>query len=126
MLCLNNSICDDDPSVQRLLSAVEGTQTLPELLLAVWPLARVLALRIVASVPAERARRLTPWPPCPACGTPLRSKGVVKRQVMSLFGPIRWRMRVGRCPQGCDILQVVPLDEALGLQPQQRTSGELQ
>jgi hypothetical protein len=45
---------------------------------------------------------------------------------MSLFGPIRWCRRVGRCPQGCAILQVAPLDDALGVQPHQRTSGELQ
>lgn len=45
---------------------------------------------------------------------------------MTLFGPIRWRRRVGRCPQGCAISQVAPFDEALGVQPHQRTSGELQ
>ena len=45
---------------------------------------------------------------------------------MSLFGPIRWRRRVGRCPHGCAIPQVAPFDEALGVQPHQRTSGELQ
>src|SRR5262249_59929654 len=34
--------------------------------------------------------------------------------------------RVGRCPQGCAIPQVSPFDEMLGVQPHQRTSGELQ
>jgi hypothetical protein len=48
------------------------------------------------------------------------------RQMTSLFGPIQWQHRVGRCPQGCTIFQVVPLDEELGVQPHQRTSGELQ
>ena len=59
-------------------------------------------------------------------GRSLRSKGFATRQVTSLFGPIQWRRRVGRCPQGCAIPQVAPLDEALGVQPHQRTSGELQ
>ena len=126
MLCLSDSIRDDDPSLQRLLSVVEESHTLTELLLAVWPLARALAMHIVDAVLAERARRPTFWPPCPACGTPLRSKGFVTREVTSGFGPIRWRRRVGRCPQGCAIEQVVPFDEALELQPHQRTSGELQ
>ena len=36
MLCLLDSIRDDDPSWQRLLRAVEEAQTLTELLLAVW------------------------------------------------------------------------------------------
>ena len=45
---------------------------------------------------------------------------------MSLCGPIRWRRRVGRCPQGCAIPQVAPFDAALGVPPHQRTSGALQ
>ena len=56
----------------------------------------------------------------------MRSKGLAKRQIISLVGPLRWQRRVGRCPQGCDIPQVAPLDAALGVQPHQRTSGELQ
>jgi hypothetical protein len=46
--------------------------------------------------------------------------------MMSVVGLIRWQRRVGRCPQGCAIPQVAPLDEALGVQPYQRTSGEFQ
>ena len=125
MLCLNDSIRYDDPSLQRLLSAVEDAHTLTALILAAWQVARVLAVHIVEAVLAARARPRLSWPPCPACGTPLRSKGFATRQVTSLFGPIRWRRRVGRCP-GCVIPQVAPLDVALGVQPYQRTSGELQ
>jgi hypothetical protein len=112
--------------VQQLLSTIEAAPTLTQLMLAVWPLARVLARHIVEAVLAERAQRPTAWPPGPTCGTTLRSKGFAQRQLMSLIGPIRWRRRVGRCPHGCDIPQVAPLDEALGVQPHQRASGELQ
>ena len=126
MLCLSDSIRHDDPSMQQLLSTIEEAQTLTQLLLAVWPLARVLALHIVEYVLAERAQRPLPWPPCPTCGTSLRSKGFAQRQLTSLFGPLRWRRRVGRCPHGCAIPQVAPFDAALGVQPHQRTSGELQ
>jgi hypothetical protein len=45
---------------------------------------------------------------------------------MSLFGPLRGRRRVGRCPHGCDIPQVAPFDALLGVPPHQRTSAELQ
>ncbi len=69
MLCLNDSIRYDDPSLQRLLSAVEETHTLTALLLAVWPLARTLALHVVESVLAARAQDPTCWPPCQTCGT---------------------------------------------------------
>ena len=126
MLCLSDSIRHDDPSVQPLLNTIEKAQTLTQLILAVWPLARVLARHIVEYVLAERAQRPVPWPPCPTCGTSLHSKGFAQRQLTSLVGPIRWRRRVGRCPHGCDIPQVAPFDAALGVQPHQRTSGELQ
>src|SRR5262249_26038999 len=126
MLCLSDSIRHNDPSVQQLLKTIEEAQTLTQLILAVWPLARVLALHLLEYVLAERAQRPIAWPPCPRCGTSLRSKGFAQRQLTSLFGPLRWRRRVGRCPHGCDIPQVAPLDEVLGVQPHQRTSGELQ
>ena len=126
MLCLPDSIRPNDPSVQRLLRAVEDAPSLPALILAAWQVARVLVVHLVEAVLAERARQPTAWPPCPACGASLRSKGFAPRQMMSLFGPIQWRRRVGRCPRGCDIPQVAPLDATLGVQPHQRTSGELQ
>lgn len=126
MLYLRDSIRHDDPSVQQLLKTIEETQTLMQLTLAVWPLARVLALHIVEYVLAEGAQQPRSWPPCPRCGTVLRSKGFAQRQLMSLFGPLRWRRRVGRCPHGCDMPQVAPCDEVLGVQSHQRTSGELQ
>ncbi len=124
MLCLSDSIRHADPSVQQLLRTIDAAHTLTQLMLAVWPLARVLAIHIVAYGLAERARRPTCWPPCPACGAFLHRKGFAPRQLLSVFGPIRWRRRVGRCPRGCAIPQVAPWDEALGLQAHQRTSEE--
>ncbi len=126
MLCLHDSIRYDDPSVQRLLRAVEETHTFTALILAVWSLAHVLAIHLDDAVLAERAQHPTLWPRCPQCGARFRSKGFAKRQITSLLGPIQWRRRVGRCPHGCETPQVAPLDEALGVQPHQRTSGELQ
>jgi hypothetical protein len=126
MLCLHDSIRDDDPSVQCLLRAVEDAPSFTALILATWQVARVLAVHLIEAVLAERARQPTAWPPCPACGASLRSKGFAPRQMMSLFGPIQWHRRVGRCPRGCDIPQVAPLDATLGVQPHQRTSGEIQ
>ena len=126
MLCLHDSIRDDDPCVQRLLCTLEEAHTLPELVLAAWSLARVLARHLVEAVLAERARRPTSWPRCPQCGACMRSKGFVKRQIVSLLGPLRWQRRVGRCPQGCETPPVAPLDADLGVHPHQRTSGELQ
>jgi len=125
-LCLSDSIRHDDPSVQRLLRAVEDAGSLTALLLAAWPVARLLAVHLVEAVLAARARCPTSWPPCPACGVPRRRKGCATRQSTGLCGPIQWRRRGGRGPQGCTIPQGAPLDEAWGVQPQPRTSGELQ
>ena len=90
MLCLSNSIRDNDPSVQRFLSAVEEARTLTALILAAWPFTRGLFIHIVEVVLAERARCPSSWPRCPRCGVPLQSKGFTTRQVTSLFGPIQW------------------------------------
>jgi hypothetical protein len=126
MLCLPDSIRHGDPSVQRLLHRMEDACSLTALILAAWQVARVLATHLVEAVLAERARQPTTWPPCPTCGAAVRSKGMAPRQMMSLVGPVRWQRRVGRCPQGCAIPQVAPLDTALGVSPHQRTSDELQ
>jgi hypothetical protein len=112
--------------VQRLLRAVEEAHSLPTLVLAAWQVGRLLAVHLIEAVLAARARQPSAWPSCPRCGVALRSKGFATRQVLSLCGPIQWRRRVGRCPQGCAIAQVAPVDDALGVQPYQRTSGELQ
>jgi hypothetical protein len=87
MLCLSNSIRHDDSSVQWLLRAVENAQTLAALILAVWPLARVLVLHVSEFVLAERARRLTSWSSCPVCGALLRSKNFHLGTLEKLGGP---------------------------------------
>jgi hypothetical protein len=72
MLCLSDSIRDNDPSVQRFLSAVEEARTLTALILAAWPFTRGLFIHIVEAVLAERARCPSSWPRCPRCGVPLQ------------------------------------------------------
>src|SRR2546428_9080228 len=105
---------------------MEAAHTRTQLTRAVWPFARLRHRHIIASVLAERAQRPIAWPPCPTCGTLLRSTGFAHRQRTSLVGPLRWRRRVGRCPHGCALPQVAPVAAVLGVQPQQRTRGELQ
>ena len=126
MSCLRDSIRQIDPFLQELIEAIENASTLTLLILSAWRLARVLAVRIVEEVLTERGQRPTQWPDCPKCGKRLHSKGFVRRQITSVIGIIRWKRRVGRCPHGCRIGQVAPLDNALGLLPHQRTSVELQ
>ena len=126
MSCLRDSIRQIHPSLQELIEATENASTLTLLILSAWRLARVLAVRVVEEVLIERAQRPTQWTDCPKCGKHLHSKGFVSRQIASVIGTIRWKRRVGRCPKGCHIGQIAPLDKALGLHPHQRTSFELQ
>jgi hypothetical protein len=126
MSCLEDSIRQFDPSFQELIEAIENASSLPLLVLSAWRLARMLAIKLVVEVLTERAQRPTQWPDCPKCGKRLHSKGFVSRQITSVIGIIRWKRRIGRCPHGCTIGQVAPLDNALGLLPHQRTSVELQ
>jgi len=108
------------------MEAIENSSTLTLLVLSAWRLARVLAVKIVEESLIERAQRPTQWSDCPKCGKRLHSKGFVQRQITSIIGVVHWNRRVGRCPNGCEIGQVAPLDKALGLLPYQRTSFELQ
>ncbi len=126
MSCLRNSICQIDPSLQELVEAIENASTLTLLVLSAWRLARMLAMKLVVEVLTGRAQSPTQWPDCPKCGKRLHSKGFVSRQITSVIGLIRWKRRVGRCPKGCSIGQIAPLDKALGLLPYQRTCFGLQ
>ena len=126
MSCLRNSISQIEPSLQELVESIENASTLTLLILFAWRLARVLAVRIVEEALIERGQRPTQWPSCPKCGKRLHSKGFIPRQITSIIGIIHWKRRVGRCPHGCAIGQVAPLDNTLGLLPGQRTSSELQ
>jgi len=126
MSCLRDSIRQIDPCLQELIEAIENASSLTLLILSAWRLASVLAVRIVEEALTERARHPTHWPNCPKCGKRLHSKGFVPCQITSVIGVIRWKRRVGRCPHGCAIGQIAPLDNALGLLPYQRTSVELQ
>jgi len=126
MSCLRDSICQDDPSLQELVESIENASTLTLLILSTWHLARILAVKVVEEVLADRGQCPTHWPDCPKCGKRMHSKGFVPRQITSVIGTIRWKRRVGRCPHGCAIGQVAPLDNTLGLLPHQRTSVELQ
>jgi len=127
MPCLSSIITSHQASCQALLEAVVQAPTLAQMVLAAWALGRFVAARVVEAVLVERAQAPTVWPLCPQCGRRLVSKGWVGRQVTTLVGLVQWRRRVGRCPQRCVVGHpVAPLDEVLGLAPQQRTGAELQ
>jgi hypothetical protein len=63
-----DSLRQEEPAVPRWLQAVNEAHTRPASSLAVWALARVLALHLVEAVRADRARSPTFWPRWPTCG----------------------------------------------------------
>ena len=87
-------------------------------------LALCLGLRLAALLVEQelerRSRLPMAWPPCSHCGTPLESKGRLMRRLLLLVGWVSWKRPVGRCPKGCPGHQVVPLDQELGIGPNQR------
>jgi len=123
--CLLASIGASAPMLQESLTAVQSAATMDELIEAVTRLTRELGVLIVEAVLAERASRATEWPECPQCGRRLRSKGWRSRELGTSLGRVRWWRRVGRCPGGCRISQVAPLDGLLAVTAHQRHSIEL-
>jgi len=113
------------PSLQTQLLAVQQAASLTQMVLAAWRLGLAVGLLVVREVLAQRAKAPTLWPNCPHCGTPLRSKGMVPRQLTTLLGVLLWQRRVARCPKHCKIGLIAPLDTELGLTPHQQTSDEL-
>lgn len=120
--CLRQTV----PALQPQLEAVQGAHTFEPMLCAAWKLGLSVAVLIVQEVVTARALAPTPPTLCPKCGKALQSKGFLKRQLRTMIGEVCWRRRGLRCPAGCPIGQIAPLDAALGLTPHQETSVGVQ
>ena len=111
--------------LQEHVNAVYHAELLHTLILAAFRLALALACLLVEEVLNQRGREFGERRVCPQCRASLESRGLVERTMMSVIGHVTWKRRAWRCPQGCRLGLVAPLDEALGIQPHQRTSTEL-
>jgi hypothetical protein len=125
MSCLANSIAQNDSSLQDLIERMRNAASLALLILTGLQLGRAVAAQVVEEILNERGQAPDQAGTCPQCGKKLESDGLKPRTVLTLLGWIHWRRRVRGCPDGCKIGQVVPSDEALGLQPYQQTSWEV-
>ena len=114
------TIIEEDQAIwQEQVARIEEAKNLQELLAVSWELTSQLTVRIIEKTLVDRAEQATEWRCCEGCGKRLESKGMRPRQITTIFGPVHWKRRVGRCPAGCRIGQVVPLDEELGLEAYQ-------
>ena len=125
MSCLTKSITQSDPHLQELMEKVQEATTLVMLVLAALRLGRAIVVKVVEEILNERGQAPDERSKCPKCGKQLESKGLKRREVVTLIGLLQWRRRVRGCPDGCKIGQVVPSDKALGIAPNQQTSKEV-
>jgi hypothetical protein len=123
---LSDMLCDYDAQFQEPIARLREATSLVLLVLVAWEVVRRLAVRLIEESLTVRAQQRELWPVCGRCRQWLQSKGFQRRTLHTLFGVIRWRRRVGRCPTGCKGSQVAPLDQALGLVAHQRTGAEVQ
>lgn len=126
MSCLLKIVKEREAEWQESLNELEKANTLEQLLLLAYQLARLVALAVVEEVLRVRTAEGVPWPNCPQCGQRLESKGRKRRQLRTLIGVVKWKRQIGRCPQKCAIGQVAPLDIELGLAANQTTERQLQ
>ena len=75
MLCLHDSIRDDDPSLQWRLRAVEEAPSLTALVLATWQVAHVLAVHVIEAVLLGAMRTVTTLLPSMASRPPSATPG---------------------------------------------------
>lgn len=126
MLTLIAQLWPDQSEWQQTCANLSETSSLSALVVGAWQIGIELARSLVESQLQQPAAVPTDWGKCPNCGSQLHSKGLQQRQVPTLVGTIRWHRRVGRCPCHCKLAQSAPLDERLGIAPNQGTSSELQ
>ncbi len=95
---LSDILWDYDPQFQEPLARLRKATSLALMVMAAWMVVRVLAVRLLEEGLIGRAQQPEMWPVCSSCGRRLQSKGCRERVLHTLFGAIRWRRRVGRCP----------------------------
>ena len=126
MPCTEEIITLNRTELQEKVEKIRNTSQLAEMIMAAWELGLWIAKKIVEQILEERASRRVCWQNCPECGAKLDNKGRLDREMKSIIGTISWRRKVGRCPNHCQIGQIAPLDDELGIKPDQRVSTEVQ
>jgi hypothetical protein len=113
-------------ALQSAMANIEQAQRLCALVTAVLVFVRQLGVLLAQEELRRRAQARVEWPLCPHCGTRLESRGRVRREIWTLLGLVAWFRKVGRCPKGCAVGHIAPMDEVLGLLPRQKTCASVQ
>jgi hypothetical protein len=126
MPCTEEIITLNRTELQEKVERIRNTSQLAEMIMAAWEFGLWIAKKILEQILEEKACRIVHWPDCPQCGAKLENKGRSDREMKSIIGTISWRRKVGRCPNHCEIGQIAPMDDELGIKPDQRVSTEVQ
>ncbi|MBF0224173.1 MAG: ISKra4 family transposase, partial [Desulfobacterales bacterium] len=113
------------PETKEIFKSLEKAVSLQDIIISTLILIKSMAIWIVEEIIRLRANVTTDWPLCPKCGQRLESKGFQSRQILTLFGSVHWKRRVGRCPNGCKIGLIAPLDASLKIAPYQMTCNTI-
>ena len=111
--------------LESIRAELQEMPTLAMMVICVWKAIRPLAVALIEEELLRRAALPEVWPNCPHCGLPLHSKGFKLRQMHTLVGLVKWKRRVGRCPNKCRDAQIAPLDKRLDIKPRQKTGDEI-
>lgn len=114
-----------DSTVLNLSTQLDNAVSLKEIILTALRIGLFFAIIVVEETLNNRAQPIEKNLTCPECGEPLQSKGFISRQIISIIGLIQWRRRGWRCPCGCEIGQITPFDDQIGLKPNQKFSDEI-
>lgn len=114
-----------NPEIAKCVEEMISAETLAMLILLGLQLGRLIGVKVIEEVLRNRASEKSEVYNCKECGDKLESKGRQSRKLLTIIGEICWSRQVRRCPKGCKGSHRVPLDEALGVEPNQRIGPHL-
>ena len=118
-------ISQKDHRLEPLANTVMSSLKLHELVFSVFSFSMALALILIEDILMVRAKNMDDRCNCPFCSSPLESKGMIDRFMITMIGEIHWKRRVRRCKNGCKTGLIAPFDDELGIKANQRTSFEV-
>ena len=77
---LSEMVCECDPRWQEAMTRVREAKSLALMVMAVWVVVRLLAVRLLEEELALRAEAPVRWPACEHCGRRRHSKGFRERR----------------------------------------------
>lgn len=124
-MALIEVLSESNEELENRIQKLESSKRLAELIWICVELGRMIAVMVIEEVLNKRGSEKSEGSYCEGCGAKLESKGQRSRKLLTVIGEIKWSRQVRRCPKGCKGSERVPLDEALGIESNQRVGPHL-